>query len=760
MVAAIPWYVRRPSLLAVELNELARTYPEFRVRPDAETVMLEGEITVRGQGGTRQQQLVLIYPEDYDYRPPIVVPLREPQTGSERPIQWFAFRHQMADGALCLFQRDTSYERVTGVDALRRAERWLHEHETGTLSPELDTIGAELEEHYTRDGILVAGPLLDRITAARGRIAALQVEDAGPLKYVLTHAENGTDLLADEAALQYFVGNWWKAAEDYWKLDLPQIEERAKKEPHRYWVGEYVTVSSEPPIMRDVEAVARFLYPHEAQPLRAFETTYARPLLADAGLIIGIRYPARQATTFDWLFLRLRLREKALERVEVPGVGVGVVLGTPAPSAEIEQRTEVHALTLEDFRRSNLQLRNSGRVPVNTEDLKVTVAGVGALGSTVGDLLAKSGLGEVALFDPQSLRAGNALRHLGGLLQIGEQKVRVVAANMVAHNPYCAVSGAAGSVLTYPEPFASGTAIVSTIANDSTELALNERAIDSGTTIYYLRAFRAGEVGCLIRVRPHIDACFECLRHHYADGFADLVVPPQAEETIKHECGEPILAASAADLTAVAAIGVRRVLNDLAAPGDVNHWLWTTAGVEDVPALRESMSEVRRTLPPHPACRSCAPPPIRRIIVEAPVRERIVELSRKKFPSETGGILVGAVRGDVLTITAASDAGPTATESASGFTRDGAHAQAFLTAEMSASQGATTYVGEWHSHPKHPSQPSHTDVTSLASISADDAFKAPCPAMLIIALAAADAEPEVHGSVYPESRQGFVVDVE
>lgn len=769
MADLIPWYVRRPGLLAAELEELAAAYPEFRQCSFAQKQggpVLHGEIIVRSQKGARRQQLLLFYPNDYDYSPPTVVPLKASGTFAEPheetiDTQWFSFRHQMADGTLCLYQRDTAHARVTGVDALRRAERWLHEFETGALSPELDTIGAELEEHYRRHGVIIAGPrILDGATTARGRLAAIQIGDDEDLKYVLTHAQVNGETLTEQELFGRFLPMWCSGADEIWKATIDRLAELARDEPMRVWSGEYLTLDREPPIIRDVQTLAGLLYPGERDPVVALTTAYSRTLGVDAGIILALRYPARHNAAFDWLFLRLRLRKKALEREEAPGMGgvSGIILDPTSPRDDVLQRAEIGVLSLEDLRRSALQVRNVGRVPQDASALSVAMFGVGALGSVAADLFAKSGLGKVALCDPQTLRAGNTLRHLGGLHQIGEKKVRIVAQDIVTHNPYCEPPLADCSALTLnPEAFHQTTCIVSTIANDATELVLNERIVDAGATLYLLRAQGAGTVGRLIRVRPHVDACFECVHHHYVEGFAHLVIPPQEGETVAHECGSPVLAASAADLTAVAAIGVRRILDDLAAPGATNHWLWTTVGIPDVVGLGGTLAEVRDVLPPHPNCQTCAPSPVVEIDLDAVAHETIAHQARERFPNETGGILVGRVRGNVVQVTAASDSGPAASESPNGFLRDGEHCQAFLEEAISSSGGAVTYVGEWHTHPQHAALPSYTDVTSLAAISADPNFNTAAPIMIILALETAESAPVLYGSVYPANRRGFVV---
>ena len=772
MVETTPWFVRRPGLLAVELSELRAAYPEFAPCSMTETIgriVFHGEIVVRSHKGHRKQQLILIYGDDYDYSPPTVIPLdaaemTEPHEASAiSAISWFSFRHQMADGSLCLFQRDSSAVRITGVDALRRAERWLHEFETERLSPELDTVGAELEEHYRRHGLVIAGPaILNGATAARGKLAAVQLGDEDHLRYVITHAESDGHALTENDTLARFLQMW--SGEDctaIWGADLARISELARESPLRFWSGEYVKLEREPPIVRSVETLAAILYPHDADPVATLASNYSHSIAADSGLILALRYPSRSDGD-EWLFLRLHLRPKAVERVEAPGMpGVSaIIIDTTSTRDDLLRRGEIGVLPLEDFRRSALTVRNTGRVPYDVAKLSVAMFGAGALGSVAADLLGKCGLGKVALCDPQILRAGNALRHIGGLHQIGENKVDIVARSILTHNAHCETPVLSGSALTLKsEVLRETTCIVSTIANDSTELAVNERVIDAGATAYFLRAQRAGNVGRLFRVRRGSDACFECVLRHYDAEFRYLVVPPEEGATVAHECGSPVLAASAADLAAIAAIGVRRILDDMTSPGPTNHWLWTISGTQNVGGLDKPLAEVRATLSPHSDCQTCAPSPVVRIVLEDGARESMVAMVRASFPSETGGILIGHFRGDVVHVVAVSDSGPAASESPDGFIRDGQHCQAFLERWIRESHGALTYVGEWHSHPKHRAFPSYTDVASLASISADPNFNTPAPVMLIVGLETPDGTPVTNGSVYPARGRGFIVPV-
>jgi integrative and conjugative element protein (TIGR02256 family) len=763
MAKPTPWFVRRPALLALEVQLLARDYPEFERVSDGETGLLRfvGELTIRSQNGSRRQKLLLAYPDDYDYSPPIVIPLVVDADGKEQ-TETLNFRHQMPRGDLCLFERDVMHAQVRGVDALRRAERWLHEHATGTLSPDLDTLGAELEEHYFGQGWMIAGPtVLDGATADRGKLLALALPIAsGSQRYVLTHAVSDGRVLTDRELLEPLIKRWGGPEKEYWASGVDDLEQLAKDHPEHFWSGEFRTLGEEPPICHSTEKLVAFLYAGEPDPMEAFLKAHGTALRSNAGIIFALRYPARGGG-FGWLFLRVKLREKDLERVAVEGFEAkGILLDFQSPREDVLARAQIGVLPLEDLRRPSLQLRNRGRVSDDVIDLQIVLAGTGALGSVVADLLAKSGVGKLDLFDTQSLRSGNVLRHVAGLSWLGVPKVFAVADSIAQHNPHCETLVSTGSILAAtPEVLARAACVVSTIANDAPELALNERCVDAGATLYILSAQRGGTIGSLLRVRPYVDACFECLQRHLGEGYTHLHVPPTTGETVGHECGSPVLAASAPDLAAVAAIGARRILDDLATPGETNHWIWTTAGVDDVLGLERPMSEVRTALPPHPSCQTCAPRPIARIVLDDAARERMVRLARDKFPNETGGILLGTRKGDIVRITAVSDSGPDAEESPSGFLRDGAHSQRVLDGARDASQGAVVYVGEWHSHPKHEASPSVTDVEALTDIAQDAAFNTPWPVMLIVGLAEQDAAAVLHASAFPERQRGYAIDL-
>ena len=65
----------------------------------------------------------------------------------------------------------------------------------------------------------------------------------------------------------------------------------------------------------------------------------------------------------------------------------------------------------------------------------VTVVGVGAIGSTVADLLHRSGVGHLHLVDPDRLLPGNLVRHLCGHAQVGRPKPEAVRDTVLQARP-------------------------------------------------------------------------------------------------------------------------------------------------------------------------------------------------------------------------------------------------------------------------------------------------------------------------------------
>lgn len=103
-------------------------------------------------------------------------------------------------------------------------------------------------------------------------------------------------------------------------------------------------------------------------------------------------------------------------------------------------------------------------------------------------------------------------------------------------------------------------------------------------------------------------------------------------------------------------------------------------------------------------------------------------------PNETGGMLVGywAVDGGDLVVVDAIPGGPGAQRSRTGFRPDGRWQQARLEQLYSDSERTTTYVGDWHSHPRGTATPSRKDIKTARRVAGLKSGRTPRPLTLIV----------------------------
>lgn len=80
-----------------------------------------------------------------------------------------------------------------------------------------------------------------------------------------------------------------------------------------------------------------------------------------------------------------------------------------------------------------LRLRSGSQAPALAEK-KVLIVGVGAVGSSIADLLVRAGVGELVLRDHDVLRPGNAVRHVAAAHLAGLSKVEAVKRTLDAYD--------------------------------------------------------------------------------------------------------------------------------------------------------------------------------------------------------------------------------------------------------------------------------------------------------------------------------------
>ncbi len=449
-------------------------------------------------------------------------------------------------------------------------------------------------------------------------------------------------------------------------------------------------------------------------------------------LFIGLRFPARQGG-FDWLFCCAQLRAA---RETYP-----LILNFEN-KLELFKNAGITVLFRHPVRQQELMLRNRGRVPVNISEKKISLFGVGAVGSVIADLLAKAGVGELKLFDYDILETGNVIRHQSGIEHFGESKVLATYWNLVQHNPFIKVSRKRWNLSESYEAIDIALSdcdlVISSTANEPLETAVNEVAVIKKQPVYYVRAMRGGSAGRIFRVIPGRDACRYCISQYISDlagEFSEWLNVAELEDTLlSFECGNPILAASGVDLTIISSICSKIVLEDVEKNfGDDNHWLWTSEPVAAHPALSWAYCLSARQIPPSPACPFCSKPPVRIAYIPPEIQTKMEGLAIQSGINETGGILVGYFDDEKNAIvTDASDPGPNAVCLPTKFLKDTVYTQQWLENQIKSSARPIEYIGEWHSHTNGDTTPSITDITSLTGIAESPNYLCQTPIMLIL----------------------------
>lgn len=149
----------------------------------------------------------------------------------------------------------------------------------------------------------------------------------------------------------------------------------------------------------------------------------------------------------------------------------------------------------------------------------VAVVGVGGLGSMVAEELARLGVGELTLIDPDRVERSNLPRLVGATEHdVDESKVDVVHHRMFEANPDVDVTAVATPVEENPAALQGADVILGCVDQVSARLFLNEYSVkhlqyyvDAGSRIDTDRGTVEAINGYLQLVAPGATACFDCL---------------------------------------------------------------------------------------------------------------------------------------------------------------------------------------------------------------------------------------------------------
>lgn len=778
---SLSWITLFPDWYRQERSALAQHYPNFVVDQHAlRAGILDyyGELTVRPSGDTFHYPVWLRYPEATPYAPPMIKPLRAlpllDEQGHPRQSpepRYFDHRHQMPSGNLCLFETNPRSalgpEAISGVEALDRAEKWFLGHHTGHWPP--DTEESELEAHFWPVfDMLVGEPFYDSDIAGHGRFYATlalgRVEDIQQSNYpfilVCMTSENGIEIPKD---VRYSLSRTFPYINSaaIWDINqLPEVEQKnaiGLFRDYRLIRGYWWDLKAEPTPFHDGAGLLRTLF--LAKDGEDSWTLIEKALgkwFTDEQHWIGFRYPARGGG-LEWLVVSVLMskQQHLLLMTEL----------TPEKKQERFERAQIVGVRIHSCRPEDLRRRNATVINADIVEKTVALIGLGALGSVVADLLAKAGIGHFRLCDYDRLSVGNVARHIGGVSDFGAYKTRIIRTRLLDINPYLALQdgediltgsavGALDQLRKFLEP---ADLVISTTADESVETILNQIAVGMKKPVIYARALRRGKVGRVFLVRPGEDACKSCLTL-YANNSGEsapedwISVTEQEDDVLMHECGRPVVPASAMDMNFIANLCSRIALSYLQGRSlNANHWIWSVEPASDLDErLNTELQVLPLNLAQNPQCPVCVEPPIEKLVLAESAYKAIISMTEDSPHAETCGILIGYVNQRVAVVLKAVGPGPDAERSQSICSRDPQFAQWNLELAFEEWGLKGQYLGEWHSHLEANPSPSPTDVDSLLGIARAPLYHTSCPVMVIAGLGVPDSGKvkNLHVSVY------------
>jgi len=500
----------------------------------------DGELVVEWLDPTdgSQQETVhrvrIVLGSSFPFEKPTVLPL-----DTDPPL--VGARHQAPDedGALCLFrdERGGWMPWMTAADLIERIRTWFVRHHRNDW-PDEDR-PPDLHLYFPqRDGpraVMVTGQDWHRTAGDTGRFAVwatgvVRAFAGNPTVGVRMPEKRSTDRALGPLQLKdvdsRHVGLWFKL----------------RREPHPY--------SRLAPLLREIDAASHHDDGWAESQIRGLAG--ARIHKHDYRLILALSYPGL-AGEDAWLFVKC----------DLPAAGKG--------AKRWYRSTE--SLPLESYETGNADatamMRRTAHTATNLVGRKVLVLGVGAVGSSVAVLLAKSGVPHLHLVDFDRIRPGNSVRHAAGLRYVGWPKTHATEEEILQYAPDCEVkvSGDAWNLDKLAERVAAADVIIDATANEAYSLLVNEVAIRARRPAVYVACHRRAIFGVVRLVRPGDDACFLCYESgggSYGQHPDYPTIPPGEEgEFIEGGCGVPTVEASAIDVEATANVAARCVLRQL-----------------------------------------------------------------------------------------------------------------------------------------------------------------------------------------------------
>jgi len=199
----------------------------------------------------------------------------------------------------------------------------------------------------------------------------------------------------------------------------------------------------------------------------------------------------------------------------------------------------------------------------------VAVFGVGAIGSEVTMLLARSGIGRFALVDHERLRPGNLARHTASGRFVGQTKSKAMAATVADSLPgvrVVAFTGPLWDASLLQPVFDASDLVVEATGNRAYRDLLSRVAEASGVPMVGIALHRGGSIA---RTNIQAGGTFPIWARDGTNGFPEVPAPPEPLPAPAWEtgCGSPVNNAPPIAVARAAALAAQAGVDILAGRG-------------------------------------------------------------------------------------------------------------------------------------------------------------------------------------------------
>lgn len=171
--------------------------------------------------------------------------------------------------------------------------------------------------------------------------------------------------------------------------------------------------------------------------------------------------------------------------------------------------------------------RSQGLLSQHLTKKRVLVVGTGSVGSYMAELLVRSGLGAIALIDPETVEAANLCRTTYDLTDLGRPKVEAIARRLLNINPLLDVTLQAKSLMDFDvaefEAMVQEADLVVAATDDTAaQRIINRFAYFHGKPTLFVGLYRGAEGGEVIFTIPDRTPCYLCATANRHKAESDL----------------------------------------------------------------------------------------------------------------------------------------------------------------------------------------------------------------------------------------------